>query len=118
MHEHEETGRASGEEEPCYVISIAAKMLGMHQQTLRYYERMGIVAPSRSRGNIRLYSQADIQRLRKVQQLIAELGVNLSGAEIILKMNARIRELEHELENVRAEVDYHRARITRQLDRG
>ena len=54
------------EEEPCYVISVAARMLGMHAQTLRYYERMGIIAPSRSRGRIRLYSQADIALAREL----------------------------------------------------
>ena len=93
------------EEEPCYVISVAAKMLGMHQQTLRYYERVGIIEPSRSRGNIRLYSQADINRLRQVQRLINDLGVNLAGAEVILKMSARLRQLEHELAQVRAELE-------------
>jgi|DewCreStandDraft_2_1066082.scaffolds.fasta_scaffold01869_4 MerR family transcriptional regulator/heat shock protein HspR len=97
------------EDEPCYVISVAAKMLGMHQQTLRYYERMGIIAPSRSRGNIRLYSQADINRLRQVQRLISDLGVNLAGAEVILRMKARIRQLEEELAQVRAELEQYRA---------
>jgi MerR family transcriptional regulator/heat shock protein HspR len=102
------------EDEPCYVISVAAKMLGMHQQTLRYYERVGIVEPSRSRGNIRLYSQADINRLRQVQRLINDLGVNLAGAEVILQMNARIRQLERELAELRAELEQHRARAARQ----
>ncbi|MER3420914.1 MAG: MerR family transcriptional regulator [Chloroflexota bacterium] len=101
------------EDEPCYVISVAAKMLGMHQQTLRYYERMGIIAPSRSRGNIRLYSQADINRLRQVQRLISDLGVNLAGAEVILRMKARIRQLEEELAQVRAELEQCRAHARR-----
>lgn len=73
--------QASSEEDPCFVISVAARMLGMHQQTLRYYERVGIIEPSRSRGNIRLYSQADINRLRQVQRLINDLGVNLAGED-------------------------------------
>jgi|SRR5581483_9484038 len=98
------------EEEPCFVISVAAKMLGMHQQTLRYYERVGIIEPSRSRGNIRLYSQADINRLRQVQRLINDLGVNLAGAEVILKMSNRIRQLEQELERMSAELEQQRAR--------
>jgi MerR family transcriptional regulator/heat shock protein HspR len=101
------------EEEPCYVISVAAKMLGMHQQTLRYYERVGIIEPSRSRGNIRLYSQADINRLRQVQRLISDLGVNLAGAEVILKMNARLRQLEQELETMRGELEQLRGRAVR-----
>ena len=101
------------EEEPCYVISVAAKMLGMHQQTLRYYERVGIIEPSRSRGNIRLYSQADINRLKQVQRLINDLGVNLAGAEVILKMNARLRQLEQELDQMRAELEQYRGRNAR-----
>ena len=91
-------------DEPCYVISVAAKMVGMHQQTLRYYERAGIIEPSRSRGNIRLYSQSDIQRLRQIQQLINDFGVNLAGAEVILKLRDRILRLEDEIESLRQQL--------------
>src|SRR5215207_6480728 len=91
--------------EPCYVISVAAKMVGMHQQTLRYYERAGIIEPSRSRGNIRLYSQRDIARLRQIQRLINDLGVNLAGAEVILKMRDRIEQLEVEVAALRDQLD-------------
>jgi MerR family transcriptional regulator/heat shock protein HspR len=92
------------EEEPCYIISVAARMLGMHAQTLRYYERMGMIAPSRSRGRIRLYSQADISRLRQIQRLINDLGVNLAGAEVILRLNERVRQMEGEIEGLRVEI--------------
>ena len=92
------------EDEPCYVISVAARMVGMHAQTLRYYERAGIIEPSRSRGRIRLYSPADIARLRQIQRLITELGVNLAGAEIILRLNDRIREMDEEMGRLRAEM--------------
>ena len=92
------------EEEPCFVISVAARMVGMHAQTLRYYERMGMIAPSRSRGRIRLYSQADITRLRQIQRLINDLGVNLAGAEVILRLNKRIRQMEQEVEGLRTEL--------------
>ncbi len=92
------------EDEPCYVISVAARMVGMHAQTLRYYERAGIIEPSRSRGRIRLYSPADIARLRQIQRLISELGVNLAGAEIILRLNDRIREMDEEMGRLRAEM--------------
>jgi len=92
------------DDEPCYVISVAARMVGMHAQSLRYYERMGIIAPSRSRGRIRLYSAADIARLRQIQRLISDLGVNLAGAEVILRLNQRIREMEGEMERLRAEL--------------
>ena len=79
-------------------------MVGMHAQTLRYYERAGIIEPSRSRGRIRLYSPADIARLRQIQRLISELGVNLAGAEIILRLNDRIREMDEEMGRLRAEM--------------
>jgi MerR family transcriptional regulator/heat shock protein HspR len=92
------------EDEPCYVISVAARMVGMHAQTLRYYERAGIIEPSRSRGRIRLYSPADIARLRQIQRLITELGVNLAGAEIILRLNDRIREMDEEIGRLRADM--------------
>lgn len=90
--------------EPCYVISVAAKLLGTHVQTLRYYERVGLIAPSRSRGNIRLYSQQDIERLRQVKRLMEDLGVNLAGAEVILHMRERLEQLEAEREALAQEV--------------
>lgn len=91
-------------DEPCYVISIAARLVGMHAQTLRQYERVGLVEPKRSRGNIRLYSQADVARLRQVQRLINDLGVNLAGVEVILRMNAKMQEMEMEIEGLRREL--------------
>lgn len=91
-------------EEPAYVISVAAKMVGKHQQTLRYYERAGLIIPSRSRGNMRLYSQSDITRLRQVLRLIDDLGVNLAGAEVIIKMRERMERMEAELEDLRRQL--------------
>lgn len=99
------------EDEPCYVISIAARLVGMHQQTLRYYERAGLVEPRRTAGNIRMYSNADIQRIRQAQRLIDELGVNLAGVDIIIRMGEQLRALQEELGAVRAELD--RLRSTR-----
>ncbi len=93
-----------GQDEPCYVISVAARLLGMHVQTLRYYERAGLIEPSRSRGNIRLYSAQDIERLREVKRLMDDLGVNLAGAEVILRMRDRIAQLEREREALVSEV--------------
>jgi len=92
------------EDDPCYVISVAARMVGMHAQTLRYYERAGLIMPSRSRGRIRLYSVADINRLRQIQRLIADLGVNLAGAEVILRMGERIEQLQQEMDELRREL--------------
>ena len=92
------------DDEPCYVISVAARMVGMHAQTLRYYERAGLLRPSRSRGRIRLYSVADINRLRQIQRLINDLGVNLAGAEVILRMGERIEQLQDEIEEMQRQL--------------
>jgi len=99
------------DEQPIYVISIAARLVGMHQQTLRYYERAGLVEPKRTDGNIRMYSNSDIQKIRNAQRLIDELGVNLAGVDIILRMSEQIRALQDELAATRAELD--RIRATR-----
>lgn len=88
-----------------YVISIAARLVGMHQQTLRYYERAGLIEPKRTGGNIRMYSNTDIQRIRQAQRLVDELGVNLAGVDIILRMSEQIRALQEELALTRAELD-------------
>jgi MerR family transcriptional regulator/heat shock protein HspR len=84
--------------EPCYVISVAAKMVGVPTYTLRYYERVGIIEPTRSPGNIRLYSDEDVALLRRVRTLMEDLGVNLAGVSIILRMSQRIVELQRRLE--------------------
>lgn len=98
------------EKEPRYVISIAARMVGVRTHTLRYYERIGVIEPSRSRGNIRLYSESDIAQLRRVKTLMDDLGVNLAGVEVIMRMVQRmlelrgqVQELEDELDRVREE---------------
>lgn len=92
------------ENEPRYVISIAAQMLGIQSHTLRYYERIGIVQPYRSRGNIRLYSEEDLEQLRHVKKLIEELGVDLAGAEVILRMRRQIAELQQRVQELEAEL--------------
>jgi MerR family transcriptional regulator/heat shock protein HspR len=86
--------------EPVYVISIAARMVEMHPQTLRLYERLGLLKPARQRQN-RLYSDYDIARLRQIQRLTQDMGVNLAGVEIILNLLERIEELQDEVEQVR-----------------
>lgn len=92
------------ENEPRYVISVAARMLGIQTYTLRYYERIGIVEPSRSSGNIRLYSEQDLDQLRHIKNLIEELGVNLAGAEVILRMARQIGELQQRVLELEAEL--------------
>lgn len=90
--------------EPCYVISVAARLVGVQVHTLRYYERVGIVEPSRSPGNIRLYSERDIALLRRVKSLMEDLGVNLAGIEVIMRMSQRLAELQNEVEQLESEV--------------
>ena len=91
--------------EPRYVISIAAKMLSIQTHTLRYYEKIGIIEPSRSRGNIRIYSERDMAQLRQVKTLMDDLGVNLAGVEVILRMAQRITELQRHMRELESEVE-------------
>ena len=90
--------------EPRYVISIAAKMLNMQTYTLRYYEKVGIIEPRRSRGNVRLYSDRDIALLQRVRILVEDMGVNLPGVEVILRMMQRMGEMQQQLEEAREEL--------------
>ncbi len=91
---------AQPEEEPRYVISVAARMLGTQTHILRYYERIGIIEPTRSRGNIRLYSEQDILKLKRVKALVEELGVNLAGVEVIMRMVEKINDLKQQVEEL------------------
>jgi len=86
--------------EPRYVISIAAGILGIKTHNLRYYEKMGLIQPLRSQGNIRLYSERDIARLRQVKTLMEDLGVNLAGVEVILRMIDRVATLQVRVEEL------------------
>ena len=90
--------------EPRYVISVAARILSIQTHTLRYYERIGIIEPSRSQGNTRLYSERDIALLRRAKALVDDMGVNLAGVEVILRMIQRISELQDELAKLESEV--------------
>ena len=92
------------DKEPRYVISVTARMLGIQTYTLRYYERIGIIEPARSRGNIRLYSESDVARLRRAKTLMDDLGVNLAGVEVILRMAQRISELQHHMAELESEL--------------
>jgi MerR family transcriptional regulator/heat shock protein HspR len=94
----------SAEDMACFVISVAARLLNVHPQTLRYYERAGLIQPSRSRGNIRLYSTRDIERAQQIKRLVEDLGVNLAGVEVILRLTERLREQEMENEALRTEL--------------
>jgi MerR family transcriptional regulator, heat shock protein HspR len=92
------------DDRPRYMISVAADLVGMHPQTLRIYEARGLVRPQRTAGNTRLYSEADLERLRLIQRLTSELGLNLAGVEHVIRledelkrMQARILRLEREM---------------------
>jgi MerR family transcriptional regulator/heat shock protein HspR len=87
-----------------FVISVAARLVGVHEQTLRYYERAGLVEPARSKGRIRLYSLHDLERVRQIRRLTDEMGVNLAGVEVIMRLTDRIRELEGQIEDLQGEV--------------
>ncbi|HUG15846.1 MAG TPA: MerR family transcriptional regulator [Thermomicrobiales bacterium] len=93
--------------EPLYVISVASRLLQLHPQTLRKYEREGFVEPSRTTGNLRLYSAEDIDRLRQVKSLVEERGVNLAGVQMALRLTHDIRGLQSDLRS-RKRNDYDR----------
>jgi MerR family transcriptional regulator/heat shock protein HspR len=92
------------ESKPRYVISVAARMVGIEAHTLRYYERLGLVQPERSSGNIRLYSEDDVERLRYVKALMSDCGVNLAGVEVALKLMQSMRDMQRQLEEMERKV--------------
>ncbi|MBS4067786.1 MAG: helix-turn-helix transcriptional regulator [Sulfurimonas sp.] len=91
-------------DEPVYLISIVAKVLDIHPQTLRQYERENLLTPSRSNGKIRLYSQRDIDRIKLILRLTRELGVNLAGVDIILRLKENVDSMEQDILALRQEV--------------
>ena len=101
------------DDHPAYVISVAARMVGVHAQTLRTYERIGLIEPARSQGNIRLYSVHDVRRALRIRSLVEDLGMNLAGVEVIMRMSARITELERENEQMKAQLAQRAGRSSR-----
>ena len=89
---------------PRYMISVAADLVGMHPQTLRMYEQKGLVRPQRTGGNTRLYSDADVDRLRLIQRLTTELGLNLAGVERVLHMEDELLRMQRRLERMEQEM--------------
>ena len=94
--------------EPKYVISIAARILGCEVHTLRYYEKLGAVKPYRSEGNIRYYSEAEIERLRHIKVLMEDMGINMAGVEVILRLSQRIVEMQHRITSIETELRKYR----------
>lgn len=104
--------RAQGadRETPLFMISVVAELLGVHPQTLRLYEREGLLKPSRTEGNTRLYSEEDLERLETILSLTRDLGVNLAGVEIILNMRRRMEQMQHEVNEFMEYVKHELAR--------
>jgi len=91
-------------DEPVYLISVVATMLDIHPQTLRQYEREGLVEPSRTQGRMRLYSQRDIERMKLILRLTRQMGVNLAGVDIVLQLKEQIDAMQKEIEQLREEL--------------
>lgn len=91
-------------DEPVYLISIVAKALEIHPQTLRQYERENLITPSRSSGKIRLYSQKDIDRIKLILRLTRELGVNLAGVDVILRLKENVESMEQDIKELKNEL--------------
>jgi MerR family transcriptional regulator/heat shock protein HspR len=89
---------------PIYMISVAAELVGMHPQTLRMYETKGLVRPQRTPGGTRLYSEADVERLRIVQRLTSELGLNLAGVELVLRLEDELRKAHAQVERLQQQL--------------
>lgn len=93
-----------GYDEPVYLISVVAKVLCIHPQTLRQYEREGLVEPNRTDGRMRLYSQRDIDRIKMILRLTRDLGVNLAGVDVILQLKEKLDELEQTIDELKGQV--------------
>jgi MerR family transcriptional regulator, heat shock protein HspR len=105
------------DDRPRYMISVAAELVGMHPQTLRVYETKGLVRPRRTPGNTRLYSEADLERLRLIQRLTTELGLNLAGVETVLRLEDELSRLRTRLERLEREMREEIQRVHRQYRR-
>lgn len=94
-----------GYDEPVYLISVVAKVLSIHPQTLRQYEREGLVEPSRTDGRMRLYSEKDLDRIKMILRLTRDLGVNLAGVDIILQLKEQLDQFEQTVDEMRSEIE-------------
>jgi MerR family transcriptional regulator, heat shock protein HspR len=100
-----------------YMISVAAELVGMHPQTLRIYEQKGLVRPKRTSGNTRLYSESDLERLRLIQRLTTDYGLNLAGVEMVLGLEDQLRKLQRRMERMERELRERMRDVERQYKR-
>jgi MerR family transcriptional regulator, heat shock protein HspR len=105
------------DQHPRYMISVAAELVGMHPQTLRIYEAKGLVRPKRTPGNTRLYSEADLDRLRLIQRLTTELGLNLAGVENVLRLEDELDKMRLRLDRMEREMRERIRKVERQYKR-
>jgi MerR family transcriptional regulator, heat shock protein HspR len=105
------------EQRGVFMISVAAELAQMHPQTLRMYEARGLITPKRSPKNTRLYSQADVERLRRIQRMTNEEGLNLAGVETVLEMEARVERMRAEMSRMRRRATEMKARMNEELER-
>ena len=101
------------QDEPVFIISVAARILGVRTQTLRYYERLGLIEPTRTKGNQRVFSNRDIERVRRIRNYMDNLGVNLAGVDVILKLTHRLTRSEDDNRRLNAEVQQLRDRLAK-----
>ena len=105
------------DDSPRYMISVAADLVGMHPQTLRIYEQKGLVRPKRTAGNTRLYSEADLERLRTIQRLTTEFGLNLAGVELVLRMEDQLQRMQARMERIERQMRDEIDKVHRQYRR-
>ena len=105
------------DDRPIYMISVAAELVGMHPQTLRMYEQKGLIRPKRTPGGTRLYSEADVERLRIVQRLTTELGLNLAGVELVLRLEDELRKAHAQIEALQRQLQAELQNVHKQYRR-
>jgi MerR family transcriptional regulator, heat shock protein HspR len=105
------------DDRPRYMISVAADLVGMHPQTLRIYENKGLIRPKRTAGNTRLYSEADLERLRLIQKLTNELGLNLAGVELVIRLEDELKKAYGRVERLQQQLREEVQKVHRQYRR-
>jgi MerR family transcriptional regulator/heat shock protein HspR len=102
---------------PVYMISVAAELAGMHPQTLRIYEQRGLIEPNRSPKGTRLYSQEDVDRLRRIQELTSELGMNLAGVERVFELEGELEQMRRRMDRLERRADHMRKHLEDEVER-